>query len=58
MIRIGGLSLPLEGDLEQLRARAARALGVRPGALETLEIVRESIDAMRSGSSGPPPGGT
>ena len=36
MIRIGGLSLPLEGDLEQLRARAARALGVRPGALETL----------------------
>ena len=47
MIRIGGLSLPLEGDLEQLRARAARALGVRPGALETLEIVRESIDARR-----------
>ena len=47
MIRIGGLSLPLEGDLEQLRARAAGALGVRPGALETLEIVRESIDARR-----------
>lgn len=31
--------------MEQLRKRAARALGVRPGALGELEIVRQSIDA-------------
>ena len=33
--------------MEQLRKRAARALGVRPGALGELTIVRESIDARR-----------
>jgi len=47
MIRIGGLALPPDGDLEGLRKRAARALGVRPGALGELEIVRQSIDARR-----------
>ena len=47
MIRIGGLSLPVDGDLDQLRKRAARALGVRPGALGELDIVRQSIDARR-----------
>jgi len=31
--------------MELLRKRAARALGVRPGALGELEIVRQSIDA-------------
>ena len=31
--------------MEQLRKRAARALGVRPGELGELEIVRQSIDA-------------
>ncbi len=45
MIRIGNLPLPLGGSLEQLRKRTARALGVRPGALGELEIVRQSIDA-------------
>ena len=45
MIQIGNLPLPVGGDLEQLRKRAARALGVRPGALGELEIVRQSIDA-------------
>lgn len=45
MIRIGNLSLPLDGDIHLLRRRAARALGVRPGALGELEIVRQSIDA-------------
>ena len=45
MIRIGDLPLPIDGDLELLRKRAARALGVRPGALGALEIVRQSIDA-------------
>ena len=45
MLQIRNLSLPLGGDLDQLRVRAARALGVRPGALGELEIVRQSIDA-------------
>ena len=45
MIRVGNLPLPIDGDLDQLRKRAARALGVRPGALGELEIVRQSIDA-------------
>ena len=47
MIRIGGLALPVDGDLDQLRKRAARTLGVRPGALGELDIVRPSIDARR-----------
>ena len=45
MIRISNLSLPVDGDLEQLRKRAARALGLRPGQLGELEIERQSIDA-------------
>ena len=45
MIRIGNLPLPVDGDVEQLRKRAARALGVRPGALGELTVVRQSIDA-------------
>lgn len=47
MIRIGDLSLPLDGDIDLLRRRAARALGVRPGALGELKIVRQSIDARK-----------
>lgn len=42
-----GLALPVDGDLDQLRKRAARTLGVRPGALGELDIVRQSIDARR-----------
>ena len=49
MIRIGNLSLPVDGDIDLLRKRAARALGVRPGALGELEIVRQSIDARNKG---------
>ena len=47
MLRIGNLPLPIGGDLEQLRRQAARALGVRPGALGEMEIVRQSIDARK-----------
>ena len=47
MIQIGNLTLPIGGDLELLRKRAARALGVRPGALGELEIHRQSIDARK-----------
>lgn len=50
MIRIGNLPLPVDGDLEQLRKRAARALGLRPGALGELTVVRQSIDARNKGN--------
>ena len=47
MIRIQNIPLPLDGDLEQLRKKAARILGVRPGALEELTLVHQSIDARK-----------
>ena len=47
MIRIQNIALPIGGDLELLRRRAAKALGVRPGALEELILVRQSIDARK-----------
>ena len=50
MIRISNLKLPVGGDLEQLRRRAARELGVRPGALGELELERVSIDARNKGA--------
>lgn len=49
MLRVGNLALPIGGDMEQLRKRAARALGVRPAALEELTVVRQSIDARNKG---------
>lgn len=45
MIRISNLPLPIGGDLEQLRKRAAKILGVRPGQLEHMTLARQSIDA-------------
>ena len=50
MLRIGGLALPIGGGEEELRRQVARALGVRPGALGALEIVRQSIDARKKDS--------
>ena len=47
MIRIQNISLPLDGGRELLQKRAAQALGVRPGALEELVLVRQSIDARK-----------
>ena len=49
MLQIGNLPLPVGGDMEQLRKRAARALGVRPGALGEMTILRQSIDARNKG---------
>lgn len=45
MIRISHLNLPLAWDPDLLRTRAAKALGVRPGALGELTLRRVSIDA-------------
>ena len=47
MIRIQNIPLPIGGDLELLRRRAGKALGVRPGAIEDLVLVRQSIDARK-----------
>ncbi len=45
MIRVRDLVLPLHGEEEQLKKRAARALNIRPGAIRELTIARQSIDA-------------
>ena len=45
MIRVGNLPLPVDGSMEQLKKKTARVLGVRPGALGGLRVVRQSIDA-------------
>ena len=45
MIRVRDLKLPLNGDMEQLKKCAARALNVRPGDIEQMHIARQSIDA-------------
>ena len=45
MIQIGNLPLPVGAGMEELRKKAARALGVKPGTLGELTIVRQSIDA-------------
>ena len=45
MIRIGNLPLPVDGTMEQLKKKAARSLGVRPGTLGELTVVRQSVDA-------------
>ena len=49
MLRIRSLSLPLEGDMEQLKKRAARALGVRASDILTLSLARQSVDARNKG---------
>lgn len=45
MIQIQNIPLPIGGGMEQLRKKAAQLLGVRPGALQSLTLVRQSIDA-------------
>lgn len=45
MIRVSNLPLPIGGDFEQLKKRAAKALGLRPGQIEHMTLARQSIDA-------------
>ena len=45
MIRVRDLKLSLNGDMEQLKKRAARALNIAPGAIREMTIARQSIDA-------------
>ncbi|NCE65716.1 hypothetical protein D1159_14325 [Pseudoflavonifractor sp. 524-17] len=50
MLQISNLSLPVEAGPEQLRRKAARLLGVAPGELGQLRLVRQSIDARNKGA--------
>ncbi len=43
--RLGGLSLALDEDESQLKAKAAARLGVSPGHLTDFALVRRSLDA-------------
>ena len=47
LIRIQNLRLPIDGTPEQLRAKAARLLGIRPSQITQLSLARQSIDARR-----------
>ena len=47
MLRIDGLTLTPGQDTAQLKVGAARALGVKPGDITALQILRRSIDARR-----------
>lgn len=47
MIRVSNIPLPPEGDMEQLKKRAAAELGLRPGRLGGMELLRQSIDARK-----------
>ena len=45
MIQIGNIPLPIGAGMDELRKKAAKSLGVRPGTLGELTIVKQSIDA-------------
>ena len=47
MIKIQNLSLPPDGNMELLRKKAARALGIRADAIRTITLARQSIDARK-----------
>ena len=47
MLQVSNLKLPVDGNEELLRRRAARALGVRPDDILELSLHRQSIDARK-----------
>ena len=47
MLQISNIKLPVDGGEEELRRKAAKVLGVRPGAILALSLHRQSIDARR-----------
>ena len=47
MLKLSNLTLPVGHGPEALRRKAAAALGIRPGAVEELTILRQSIDARK-----------
>ncbi len=49
MLQISDLSLPLDGGMDQLRAQAAKVLGLPEAQLPPLTLWRKSVDARRRG---------
>ena len=47
MIRIQNLSLPLDHGSEDLKRKAAKALGIAPAALGAVRLLRRSVDARK-----------
>jgi uncharacterized FAD-dependent dehydrogenase len=47
ILRISGIKLDLDEGEEKLAGRASAILGIAPGEIETLEIIRKAIDARR-----------
>ena len=47
MLQIQNMALPLDGFPSLLEKRTARLLGVRPDQLQSLELIRLSIDARK-----------
>ena len=47
MLRIQNISLPLDGGEAQLKKKAARILGIKPDAITSLTLARQSIDARK-----------
>ncbi len=47
MIRLNNLTLPPEGDVTQLKQKAARLLGVSPDSFTSFSLARQSIDARK-----------
>ena len=51
MLRIQNIALPLDGGIPQLKKKAARILGLRPEAVTSLTLARQSIDARKKATS-------
>ena len=49
MLQINNLRLPLEADQDALEKKAAKLLRVSRGALQELQLVKQSIDARKKG---------
>ena len=47
MLRIQNIALPLDGGEAQLKKKAARILGIKPDAITSLTLARQSIDARK-----------
>ena len=47
MLKLSNLNLPPAHDGQTLRRKAASLLGLKPGELGTLTILRQSIDARK-----------
>ena len=46
MIQIGNIPLPVGAGMEELRKKAAKALGIRPGTLGELTIVPANVSSI------------